>query len=268
MTDATDDDDLYLRFLGSLIEELGAKMYPSVTASVAELISNAWDADAENVWITMPLGRRVKKDGSDKIVVLDDGIGMSRAEARTKYLVVGRKRRTEDGSWRSPGGRPLHGRKGIGKLAAFGTAKTLQCITLKEGGTHTAFELDYDKIRNLTAGEDYRVLELTEFSVPRHPDVSTSLASGTCVCLSDLLSKLIPSEDRFRASLARRFGVLSPQMNVILNGNRLKRFEIPLDVKFPRDGMPVPGRVCRLEIPKLANLRNPQRSSMIGPLKH
>ena len=49
MTDAVQDDDLYLRFLGSLIEELGAKMYPSVTASVAELISNAWDADAKNV---------------------------------------------------------------------------------------------------------------------------------------------------------------------------------------------------------------------------
>ena len=36
-----EEDGLYLRFLGSLIEELGAKMYPSVTASVAELVSNA-----------------------------------------------------------------------------------------------------------------------------------------------------------------------------------------------------------------------------------
>ena len=41
--------DLELRFGGRLVEQLGAQMYPSATATVAELISNAWDADAENV---------------------------------------------------------------------------------------------------------------------------------------------------------------------------------------------------------------------------
>ena len=81
MTDTVQDDDLYLRFLGALIEELGAKMYPSVTASVAELISNAWDADAKNVWIAMPLGRRVKSE-IDEIIVRDDGVGMSVQQSR------------------------------------------------------------------------------------------------------------------------------------------------------------------------------------------
>ena len=241
MTDTVQDDDLYLRFLGSLIEELGAKMYPSVTASVAELISNAWDADAKNVWITMPLGRRVESD-TDEIDVLDDGIGMSRSEARTKYLVVGRKRRIEEDGWKSPAGRSLHGRKGIGKLAAFGTAKNLQCITLKQGGTHTAFELDYDKIRRLKGGEDYKVPELVEYAVPVRADTGQPLANGTQVRLSNLLGKMIPNEDRFRASLARRFGVLSPEMNIFLNGRNVERFDIPLDIRFPRDGVPEPGK--------------------------
>ena len=241
MTDIEQDDDLYLRFLGSLIEELGAKMYPSVTASVAELISNAWDADARNVWITMPLGRRVDSE-VDEVVVLDDGSGMSRLEARTKYLIVGRKRRIEEDGWKTPAGRSLHGRKGIGKLAAFGTAKTLQCITLKRGGERTAFELDYDEIRQLEAGRDYRVPELVEYQIPIHPESGMPLVSGTQVRLSDLLSKMIPAETRFRSSLARRFGVLSPEMNVYLNGKRLERFEIPLDIRFPDDGFPEPGK--------------------------
>ena len=241
MTDAVQDDDLYLRFLGSLIEELGAKMYPSVTASVAELISNAWDADAKNVWISMPLGRRVKSE-TDEIVVLDDGVGMSRSEARTKYLIVGRKRRIEEEGWKSLAGRSLHGRKGIGKLAAFGTAKSLQCITLNPGGTHTAFELDYDTIRRLKGGEDYKVPELADYAVPVRTDTGEPLTSGTHVRLSNLLSKVIPNEDRFRASLARRFGVLSPDMNIILNGRNIERFDIPLDIRFPRDGVPRPGK--------------------------
>ena len=84
---------LRLRFLGSLIEQLGAQLYPGATATMAELISNAWDADARNVWIDIPLGQPWAED--DRIVVTDDGIGMSYEDAETRYLLVGRKRRVE-----------------------------------------------------------------------------------------------------------------------------------------------------------------------------
>ena len=235
-------DDLYLRFLGSLIEELGAKMYPSVTASVAELISNAWDADAHNVWVTMPLGRRVDKDGGDAIVVIDDGVGMTRTEAQLKYLIVGRKRRLEEQRWTSLSGRSLHGRKGIGKLAAFGTAKLLECTTWTEDAGVTAFELDYDAIRNLGPGENYRVNEYVASSIPNHPVSGNQLKHGTKIRLSSLLSKVIPTESQFRQSLARRFGILNPEMNVFLNGKQIERFEIPVDIRFPRDGIPEPGK--------------------------
>ena len=232
-------DRLYLRFLGSLIEELGAKMYPSVTASVAELISNAWDADASNVWITMPLGTSVKADGTQEIVVIDDGVGMNRDEAKGKYLIVGRKRRSEDGMWQSPSGRPLHGRKGVGKLAAFGTAKLLECTTLTESGTGVAFELEYDRIRTMQAGEDYEVPEVADADPLIRPDTEAALAHGTRIRMSKLLSKRIPAESQFRDSLARRFGVLSPKMRIFLNGKKLGRFEIPIEIRFPRDGVPM-----------------------------
>ena len=237
-----ENNSLYLRFLGSLVEELGAKMYPSVTASVAELVSNAWDADAENVWITMPLGERIGKDGSEAIVVIDDGIGMAREEARLKYLVVGRKRRLEDHVWTSPSGRPLHGRKGVGKLAAFGTAKVLQCNTRTNGGERTAFELDYDRIRSLGPGEDYKVGEFPNPASIVQPDTKAPLHQGTEIRLSNLLAKVIPAEPQFRESLARRFGVLSPEMRVFLNGTEVERFDIPVDIRFPQDGVPEPGK--------------------------
>ena len=245
-----DNRILYLRFLGSLIEELGAKMYPSITASVAELISNAWDADAENVWITMPLGRRTNTDGSDEIVVLDDGIGMSREDARQKYLVIGRKRRTAEGSWTSPSGRPLHGRKGVGKLAAFGTAKLLTCTTWTNTGECTAFQLDYDQIRSLDVGEDHKVKEVSCENLPQAPGTNETLMQGTRISLSRLLSKVIPTETQFRASLARRFGVLSPEMKVFLNGEQIERFNIPVDIRFPRDGIPMPGNGLPRTVPQ------------------
>ena len=95
---------LELKFLGALVEQLGAQMYPSATATIAELISNAWDADARNVWVEMPFGKPWTEDSS--IVVLDDGHGITYREADEAYLVVGRKRRKEGNTDQSRGGRP------------------------------------------------------------------------------------------------------------------------------------------------------------------
>ena len=81
------DDPLKLRFLGALVEQLGAQLYPSATATVAELVSNAWDADAANVWVVVPLDESWTP--SSEIVVLDDGHGMTRAKAQAHYLEVG-----------------------------------------------------------------------------------------------------------------------------------------------------------------------------------
>jgi DNA mismatch repair ATPase MutL len=75
-----------LRFGGRLVEQLGAQLYPRVTASVAELVSNAWDADAAKVWITIPFDEDWKREGA--IEVLDDGNGMTREQASGHYLIV------------------------------------------------------------------------------------------------------------------------------------------------------------------------------------
>ena len=40
---------LVLRFAGGLVRQLGIQPYPGATASVAELISNAWDANVAHV---------------------------------------------------------------------------------------------------------------------------------------------------------------------------------------------------------------------------
>ena len=108
-------EPLKLKFAGALVEQLGAQLYPSATSTVAELISNSWDADARNVWVTIPFGQSWDEG---EIVVLDDGYGMTRSQSQTMYLEVGRKRRLKDGG-KTPGGRLVHGRKGIGKLAAL-----------------------------------------------------------------------------------------------------------------------------------------------------
>lgn len=226
---------LVLKFGGSLVEQLGAQLYPRVTASVAELVSNAWDADARNVWITMPFGDKWRSDAA--IEVLDDGHGMRRQHAANRYLVVGRNRRKLDGSEKSLSGRPLHGRKGIGKLAAFGTAGYLECVTAHEGEV-TAFGIDYQRLREHDPTEDYEVESVTDREPLVNPDTGDVLPSGTRIRLKKLKAKRRASETAFRRSMARRFALNAAEMRVFINGEPLERFDYDVDIRFPRDGVP------------------------------
>lgn len=226
-------EPLKLRFLGSLVEQLGAQLYPGATATIAELISNAWDADASTVWIDLPLGTGWTE--SDQIVVTDNGVGMSYEDAASRYLLVGRKRRAELDRDTSDSGRPLHGRKGIGKLAAFGTAKVLECLTIAQDGESTSFRLDYDAIRGLDPTEDYVVGHATGNTQLCDPD-GTSLTSGTRITLSSLRPRRALNEGQFRRSLARRFALDTSQMKIVVNGEDIGRFDLSLDVRFPADG--------------------------------
>lgn len=234
-SDATESTDrLVLRFGGSLVEQLGAQLYPSVTATVAELISNAWDADARRVWVTVPFGDKWS-EGSE-IVVTDDGHGMTREQAQHAYLIVGRKRRLTKLGAKSEGGRFVHGRKGIGKLAAFGTAGVLDCDSLRDG-IHTSFRLDYDAIRKLDPSEDYEVEDVTPTKLS-DPD-GVPLEHGTRVRLTRLKLKKAISQDQFLRSMSRRFSLKTGQMEVVVNtAATLDRFEIVCEFKFPLNGVP------------------------------
>ena len=226
-------ETLKLKFVGALVEQLGAQLYPSATATVAELISNAWDADAHNVWVKIPFGQSWTTDG--KIEVLDDGHGMTREQAQSQYLIVGRKRRLQDGG-QTQGGRPVHGRKGIGKLAAFGTAEILDCYSVRDD-EEVSFQLDYQEIRKSAPGADCAVKETAGQGPLSAPDGS-KLSNGTRIRLSRLRLKRAISEDQFMRSMSRRFAIDQTDMRVFVNENQLQRFDMDLEFRFPKDGTP------------------------------
>src|SRR5882762_9892021 len=66
------------------VDKLGVKLYDKASAVVAELVANAYDADAEEVTIRLPLGTQLADGGKDHghyIEVEDDGHGMTPSEA-------------------------------------------------------------------------------------------------------------------------------------------------------------------------------------------
>ena len=192
---------LELAFRGRVIDHLGIQMYQSPIAVLAELVANAWDADAEHVAIEFPAAL----DAYAEIVVGDDGRGMTFDQCQQWYLEVGRNRRGEQAVELTPGkARPALGRKGIGKFAGFGIAHVIEISTIsEENGEYTKFFLDLDELRKGKYAEKTPAqIEVLEYAAPAE---ARRAQHGTTVRLKRLSLKQRPAPTVQAKGLARRF---------------------------------------------------------------
>ena len=133
---AKDEHHYTMRISRRTVDKLGVKLYDRASAVVAELVANAYDADAERVDVCLPLasllGNRDDDDLDGEIIeVRDNGHGMDPGEADRHFLTVGQDRRTnpEQGALSRHKSRPVMGRKGIGKLAPFGICDRIEVLS-------------------------------------------------------------------------------------------------------------------------------------------
>src|SRR5260370_26864235 len=96
-------NELALTFAGNIVKHLGVQMYAGrPVPAIAELISNAWDADAKQVDVRLPLDTAWDPTHQfHTIEVSDDGIGMNWEMVRDFYLDVGQDSREIKGTDRS-----------------------------------------------------------------------------------------------------------------------------------------------------------------------
>lgn len=108
-----------------ILELLGPSLYTNIYYILAELIANAYDADAHNVYIIA---------NKDDITVEDDGRGMSYTSGDIqKYLNVAAVSRNSDAESLTPMNRKKMGRKGVGKLAALSVSENVLIKTISNG---------------------------------------------------------------------------------------------------------------------------------------
>ncbi|MFI5480701.1 ATP-binding protein [Streptomyces rubiginosohelvolus] len=251
------------------IDKLGIKLYDRVSAVLAELIANSYDADAEDVTVTVPWGaflfdpKAPNLSAQYEITISDNGHGMTPAEINRHYLTVGADRRTRTGSDKSRGkNRPVMGRKGIGKLAPFGICKTVEVVSAGGEKTEDGY-LTSHLILNL---DD--MLADTERNY--HPEIGEldgtwSEDHGTTIKLRNFSRKRVPSKEELNRQLAARFGLeradwrvsvknassLTDQFTLgqlkidLLEGTRIDLVDRP--VPFESSFLPVTGYVAYSE---------------------
>lgn len=193
----------------NVLNHLGINLYSNIPAVLSEIVANSWDADAENVVISI---------SDNEIIIEDDGCGMTTSDINEHFLKVGyQKREFQQKSTKHD--RPFMGRKGIGKLSMFSIAKEIDVISAKSNDSGTleisALRMNIDKITDTikSGSGEYHPEEICEGNIDKE---------GTKIILKKLkknISSLTP--EYIRKRIARRFGIVGKEycFSVTVNGN-------------------------------------------------
>lgn len=227
-----ENDGFKIKFDKNTIDHLGIKLYSSFPPVMAELISNSYDADAENVEIRINYDEKV-------VTVIDDGNGMNHDELNQNFLVIGRNRRKAEGTGFSRvKNRKVTGKKGLGKLAVFGIAKTIEVYSVKNG-LKNAFSINYDDMKAENEVE-YKPKVICE-------NENTDDKSGTIIKIREIKQSTIMGIEDLAYNLSRRFSFYDVQFEVKLIDENAKqeqpitksiyfeKLEKEFEWKFPED---------------------------------
>lgn len=194
-----------------ILELLGPNLYTNIYYVLAELIANAYDADAKNVYII---------SNKDDIRIEDDGHGMSYKNGDIKKFlnVAGVSRTNENESFSRSGMRRKMGRKGVGKLAALSVSETVDVMTTFNG-------------------------EKSGFILARHPDDGNRLTpikeenikfsyisdSGTAIVMRNPQYRLHKSLESIKRNLLKIFPLVNDdfKIHIIRGGDEviLEKFD-------------------------------------------
>lgn len=206
----------------NVLDHLGINLYSNIAAVLTEAVANAWDADAENVEIG------IDPDGKF-IEIKDDGIGMSIEDMNTKYLRVGYRRRDEDQETgrTTAKGRPVMGRKGLGKLSLFSIANTIEVHSAKNGEFH-GLRMTIDGIHKSVQDKE------PFYSPEKLPREEIQVTNGTAILLKDIKrQRLGRGATALRKRLARRFSVVGEAhgFKILIDGHPIStadRGDLPM----------------------------------------
>lgn len=188
------NDEFKFEFSLEVLNHLGRGLYRSFATVVAEAISNAWDAEATVVKVTID---------KNNLVVEDNGKGMDSSEFQNRFLNVGYSRR-DDKNNKSK--RNVIGRKGIGKLAMLSISEKVTIVSKKSGSEITGGVVNNSKLDDeIKKRGNYFLEGLTD--AKKKNLFGTGKKSGTKI-IFDRINIRLNSEDVIRKYLATQFNFI------------------------------------------------------------
>jgi hypothetical protein len=192
-------------------------LYRNFITVLGEAISNAWDADAEHVWIDVDLV-------NSTLIIKDDGNGMTSSDFQDKFLKVGYSKRDETGSSVSPGNRPFIGRKGIGKLALLSCSSVVIIATKVSSAEYVGGVIDNSQLDEAIdrdrATQEYQLGRLDLSSIKGY---TKNHDKGTILYFSGLKDGVSNTVEYLRKAIALyfRFSLVDKNFTIYLNNQQI-----------------------------------------------
>ena len=188
------EDDYIIRSLGTIVSQ------PDI--ALTELVANAWDAGATNVYISIP------ENNNQILYVEDDGVGMSEEEFKQHWMKLRYNRLKNQGrDVIFPDGvnnkRIAFGRNGVGRHGLFCFGNEYVVITQKDGKKLTF------KIKPNVQNEPFAVIERKE-----------EISDGHGTRLEVVVTKNLPKPNKMIEILSARF-LHDPQFRITVNHTSL-----------------------------------------------
>lgn len=152
----------------SLISRLGRELVARQETAVAELVKNAYDADARQV--TLVFSEAEAPGG--RLELIDDGLGMSRDQLVSGFMRLASSEKV-DAPISPRYARQRAGRKGIGRFAVQRLGDTLTITTqTKESPIALRVTVDWNKF---AAGQDLSTIPSRITQMPKQKEEGTTL---------------------------------------------------------------------------------------------
>ncbi|GAB1509795.1 ATP-binding protein [Actinophytocola sp. KF-1] len=151
------EEDAEIVLSSELVSLLSAQLYQSPVKAVEELVVNSYDADASNCWVHVT---------SERILVIDDGVGMDHLGIRDLWH-VGHSTKRDEAVVKARKRKQI-GKFGIGKLATAAIARRVTYITKAVGAPITqvlATSVDYSVFESQPSGGKPVALKVRRISV-------------------------------------------------------------------------------------------------------
>lgn len=223
------DNSLRWRFDVNTFRLLGRELITDRVTAVFELVKNCYDANATEVLVDfVNVG---SKNLEKKIIIKDNGIGMSFIDIRDKWMVVGTNSKRTSLYSDEPFNRKFVGEKGIGRFAVDKLGEKLLIRTKQKNDSNwLCVKIDWDEYEAISdKSKISKQLSLfTEVENKNYYEEGTLKETGTELILSKI-SDFWSENDIERlykklSKLVSPFYPVNPPFNIRINSNEFKSF--------------------------------------------
>ena len=227
---------LPIRPYARLLTMLGDQLIKNERIALVELIKNAYDADADRVEVRFEGFREdMTHDDDSRIVVRDDGTGMSLETVRTRWMNPAAPQKFLDkqrGRGRTPGKkRVVQGEKGIGRFAVLKLGRVVTVTTRPSGAEYEiVLAYDFSRFDDDFVSEDgqEKAIFLDEIAVACRqsaPEKLPGVEHGTVIEIQELKGAW---DDAIISQLCRDVSNLTDPVSRLTRHKATDRFEIAI----------------------------------------